>query len=301
MVAEELVFVARQSNRTARFCALNQETGTVVWESNKFGPVWVAPVYRNGMLFFGNKRGDMFGVRASSGETVWSYYTMKDTPLEDKSTDVSPSHGWPPGVYSNPAMDDEKVYVGSWSGFYFAFDQSTGALVWRTATTGKGEGGRPDLQRQFFIRIICMFRNKAPTSRPFTKTVVISCGNGKLRQASCRMVSIAAHGDRIYGSVVRGVTLLPYHATIVAFNDVENGGDKVWEYDGGGGLTAPVITDDSVIFGSSADMFMTGLDANSGSLVWRTFTGGVMLENVPTIYGARAYAHFKNGWVLAVE
>jgi hypothetical protein len=226
---------------------------------------------------------------------------MKDTPLENKSTDVSPSHGWPPGVYSNPAMDDEKVYVGSWSGFYFAFDQQTGALVWRTATTGIDEKGRPDSAAPL------LHKNHLYVQKRGTHIAAIHKDSGdivwewKAPPGFLQNGSLAAHGDRIYGSVVRGVTLLPYHATIVAFNDVESGSDKLWEYDGGGGLTAPVVTDELVVFGSSADMFITGLDANSGRLVWRTFTGGVMLENVPAIYGTRAYAHFRNGWVLAIE
>ena len=44
-----------------------------------------------------------------------------------------------------PVADEENFYVGSWSGFYFAFDQKTGKMRWRTQTgwpeTG---GGLPD-------------------------------------------------------------------------------------------------------------------------------------------------------------
>jgi hypothetical protein len=46
---------------------------------------------------------------------------------------------------------------------------------------------------------------------------------------------------------------------------------------------------------------MTCLDPDDGSLKWRLYTGGIMLENVPAIYGNKAIAHFKNGWLLAIE
>ena len=110
-----------------------------------------------------------------------------------------------------------------------------------------------------------------------------------------------AHGNRIFASIVRGVTKLPYHATIIAFSDVESGGEKLWEYDGGGGLTAPAVTDDKVIFGSSADVFLTCLSPDDGSVIWRTYTGGEMLENVPALYGDKVFVHCRNGWVFALR
>ena len=116
--------------------------------------------------------------------------------------------------------------------------------------------------------------------------------------------TVAAAHDRIYGSVVRQVTAIPYYASIHAFADVENGSAELWSYSdggGGGGLTAPVTTDDKLIFGSSAGVFVTCLDPSNGSLKWRCYVGGPMEESVPAIYGNKAFFHCRNGYFYAIK
>jgi hypothetical protein len=49
------------------------------------------------------------------------------------------------------------------------------------------------------------------------------------------------------------------------------------------------------------DGIICGVDPDEGSVIWRTFTGGEMLENVPAICGNKVYAHFNNGWLFASE
>jgi outer membrane protein assembly factor BamB len=301
VVAENKVFVGRMT-APGGFWALDQETGRRIWETREFGRIWVAPAYHDGMLFFGNIAGDVFGVQASDGERVWSYYTAKDTPIEKIPRGSKQVHGFPPGVYSNPAIDDRTVYVGSWSGYYFALDQRTGQLKWRTKTMPEhGNGGRPDSAAPM------LHKNHLYVQKAGTHVAALHKDTGELKwewKAPAGFLqngTVAAHGNRTFASIVRGVTKLPYHATIIAFSDVESGGEKLWEYGGGGGLTAPVVTDDKVIFGSSADVFLTCLSPDDGSVIWRTYTGGEMLENVPALYGDKVFVQCRNGWVFAVR
>ncbi len=88
---------------------------------------------------------------------------------------------------------------------------------------------------------------------------------------------------------------------MMAFSDVEDGSEKLWEQRGTGGLTPPVLTNDNLIGGSSTDMFITCLDQTNGQIKWRVFTGGEMMENGPAIYGNRIYALCKNGYLFAVK
>jgi outer membrane protein assembly factor BamB len=113
--------------------------------------------------------------------------------------------------------------------------------------------------------------------------------------------TVAASGNRIFGSYVHAVTVIPYNSTVIAFDDVANGSAELWTYKGGAGLTSPVITDGKLITGSSADPFMVCLDPENGSVLWRMFTGGEMLENVPAVYGDMVYAHFNTGWLYAIR
>ena len=102
--------------------------------------------------------------------------------------------------------------------------------------------------------------------------------------------TVAAHDDKIFGSVVRLVTGIPYFARIYAFDDVDHGGGELWSYDyagGGGGLTAPVVANGKLIFGSSAGVFMTCVNPDNGELMWRCYVGGPMEEGVRSTPEAR--------------
>ena len=66
-------------------------------------------------------------------------------------------------------------------------------------------------------------------------------------------------------------------------------------------MTAPVGTDGKVIFGSSAGVFVTCLDPDKGSLIWRCYVGAPMEKCVPAIYGDKVFVHCRNGYFFAIN
>ena len=205
-------------------------------------------------------------------------------------------------MYCNPVVQGGRVYFGSWAGFYYALDQRTGELIWKCQTKPDGvNGGLPDsaaptLHKNYLYvqkggrQIAAIHKDRGTIDWTW------SAPPGFLQNGT-----LAAYGNKVYGSAVREVTTLPYNATIYCFSDVESGGELLWQHKGGGGLTASVMTRDKLVFGSSADPFLTCLDPETGTLIWRTHVGGIMLESVPAIYGNRVYALIKNGYLYAVE
>ena len=210
-------------------------------------------------------------------------------------------HGYPPGVYSCPAIDDNQVYTGSWAGYYFAFDQKTGNLNWRTKTQGNDFGGLPDSSAPSFHKGYLYVQKKGGL------IAALDLKTGKLqwevipRMGYLQNATISAHNNRIFGSAANRVTRLPIESLMMAFSDVEDGSKKLWEQRGLGGLTPPVLTNDNLIGGSSTDIFITCLDQTNGQIKWRVFTGGEMMENGPAIYGNRFYALCKNGYLFAIK
>jgi outer membrane protein assembly factor BamB len=175
-------------------------------------------------------------------------------------------------------------------------------MVWRTQTNdGNQEGGLPDSAAPV------LWGNHVYVQKIGHILAALNRETGKIEwewRAPLHFLqngTVAAHDQKIFGSVTHRVTKLPYNATIYAFDDVTRGSQVLWKYKGGGGLTSPVITEGKLISGSSCDPFMVCLDPDDGSVIWRTFTGGEMLENVPAIYGNKVYAHFNNGWLLAIQ
>jgi outer membrane protein assembly factor BamB len=277
------------------YYALDRKTGDLVWESSSYKRVWVGASYNDERLVFGTMDGMMYGADALTGKKIWEYNIEQDIAETDFTTPGL-------GIYSIPAFDNEFVYMGSWIGYYMAFDQSTGKMKWKCRTFDyRKSDGRPDSSAPV------LWKNHLYVQKLATHIAAINVNTGEIEwqwKAPYGWIqngTVAAFNDKIFGSAVRTVVILPYGCRIYAFNDVENGGGLLWEYEGGGGLTAPVGTDDKLIFGSSGDAHMTCLDPEDGSLKWRVYTGEIMRENVPAIYGNKVIAHFMNGWLLAIE
>ncbi|WP_338239159.1 PQQ-binding-like beta-propeller repeat protein [Persicobacter diffluens] len=307
MVAEGKVFFGYLGANTEHYgynhpgevFALDAKTGDVVWRNKEYARVWVAPAYKDGKLFFGNTDGDFFGVNADTGQKLWSFYTGKGTIKATLPKDTPFTHGYPAGVYSVPVVDENTVYTGSWSGFYYAFDQQTGKVRWRTKTGFHDWGGLPDSAAP------TLWKGKLYVQKFGSRIAAIDIKTGQITwewnapRGYLQNATVAAHDGVLYGSIVRGVTKLPMRSAIYAFDDQTH--EQLWTADGMGGLTAPVIAGDQVIGGSSADVFLTSRNRKTGELLWRYNMGGEMLENVPAVYGNKVFALSKNGYLHAVK
>ncbi len=287
-VAEGKVFVGKNSHYD-EYYALDKDTGEIVWQLDTLGWASVgATGYANGRIFVGTVDGKMYGINASNGKVEWKF-----------------DAGQNKGIYPHPATDDKKVYTRSHNGKHYAFDQATGDVVWEVHTANlSGGGGDPDsaatvLWKKHVYgqkrgdRIVALDRNTGEEAWEW-KQPANYLQNG----------TVAAFDNKIFGSVVRLVITIPYYAAIHAFNDVEGGGNQLWSYSeggGGGGLTAPVGTDGKLIFGSSSGVFVTCVDPNTGSLIWRCYVGGPMEESVPAIYGDKVFLQCRNGYFFAIE
>ena len=195
----------------------------------------------------------------------------------------------------------ENFYTGSWSGYYFAFDQKTGALKWRCETKANDWGGLPDSAAPTLWKDHLYVQAKGGILTAINKYTGEIEWQERAPRGYLYNATPAAHNDLIYGSVVRQVVLLPYDAKMTAYSDVHGGSQVIWTAKDVGGLTAPVLTDDLLVTGSSNSMFVTAFDPKSGEMIWRIFTGGEMLENVPAIYGNKFFAVCKNGYLYAIE
>jgi outer membrane protein assembly factor BamB len=287
-VAEGKVFVGKNSHND-EFYAVDQKTGEPVWKIDNLGWASVgATGYANGRIFVGTANGTFYGIKASNGHIDWRFNAGKGK-----------------GFYPHPATDDTKVYTGSHNGNYYAFDQTTGKVVWEMHTANpSGKGGNPD------SAATVLWKDHMYGQKRGSRIVALDRNTGEeawewIQPANyLQNGTVAAFDDKIFGSVVRLVTTIPYFAEIHAFNDVENGGNKLWSYaegGGGGGLTAPVGTDGKVIFGSSASVFVTCVSSEEGLLIWRCYVGAPMEEGVPAIYGDKVFVHCRNGYFFAIQ
>ncbi|WP_281614959.1 PQQ-binding-like beta-propeller repeat protein [Flammeovirga sp. SubArs3] len=301
-VAYGKVYFGEAYEGTNTYYAVNAKTGKLIWSTKEYGAAWVNATFDKGYLYLGNMDGYIYCIDAENGKKIWSYNTSKNMPFETLPLDVKPRHGFPPGVYCNPVISEGVIYTGSWSGYYFAINAETGQLKWRTKTsTDHHDGGLPDSAAPV------LYKNHLYVQKGGYQLAALNKYNGDIEWVWTAPPGYLQNGtitvaeNKIYASIIREVTTLPYDTRIIAFNDFENGGNELWQYRGGGGLTAAALTKEKLIFGSSGDAFVTCLNPEDGSVKWRLLLGGTMLEVVPAIYGSNAFIQCKNGYLYCIE
>jgi outer membrane protein assembly factor BamB len=290
-VAEKKVFIG-QNARYMEYYAIDQKTGEPIWTIDDLGWATVgATAYHDGKIFVGTQSGWFYGIAASDGTICW------------KQQSKIPRQGF----HTPPATDETKVYTGAHDGRYHAFHQADGSAAWSVDTSEKPDalsGGNPDSAG------IVLWKNHAYVQKRGSLIAALNRDTGEAvwewKQPANYLQNgaVAAYDNRIFGSVVRDVTAIPYLARIHAFRDVDHGGGELWSYGeagGGGGLTAPVLADGKLICGSSAGVFMTCLNPDNGELIWRCYVGGPMEEAVPALYGNKVFSHHRNGYFFAIE
>jgi eukaryotic-like serine/threonine-protein kinase len=124
-VGDELLYVGSFDKQLH---ALNKTTGNVEWEAPEGGTadwVWASPALADNVVFFSDKRGNVYAVDAESGRAIW------DAQIAGQ-------------VVASPVVSDGIVFIAS-SGLYendeiirqgvlIALDAETGEELWREET-----------------------------------------------------------------------------------------------------------------------------------------------------------------------
>jgi len=126
-VANGIVYVGSEDGSLYAF---NAATGVVEWSAATNGPIYSSPAVANGVVYVGSYLSDqattLYAFNAASGGTpLWTAQTQGEGQ-----------------VYSSPAVSNGIVYVGGYDGNLYAFNASSGALLW-TASTGNSIESSP--------------------------------------------------------------------------------------------------------------------------------------------------------------
>src|SRR4029079_178642 len=96
--------------------ALDRKTGKVDWTVHTDGAVKGGMALDDGVLYGANYAGQVYAIKASSGQYVW------------QSSTQGLSFGRGGGVYSAPAVAYGRVFLGSIDNRVYSFDESNGDL-----------------------------------------------------------------------------------------------------------------------------------------------------------------------------
>lgn len=116
LLVEETIYVASMDHH---LYALNMTNGYIQWTTIDLGSALAsAPTYgENGYLYVGTFGSQVYAIKSSSGQVVWS---------------IDTEH-W---VWESPAYSNGKLFFGDESGTFYVLDAETGDEIWRMEANG---------------------------------------------------------------------------------------------------------------------------------------------------------------------
>lgn len=112
--------------------ALKADSGELKWKFNTGDVVHSSPAIADGTLYIGSWDTYLYAVDASSGKEKWRFKTGDDPDLHNHV-----------GIQSSPTVVDGVVYFGSRDSFAYAVDATNGEQLWRFSTDGSWVNNSP--------------------------------------------------------------------------------------------------------------------------------------------------------------
>jgi outer membrane protein assembly factor BamB len=262
-------------SRDKNFCALNASTGEQLWNLTGIG--WNgAPVVAGGYVYFssdnytifeGTDASFVYALDASTGAQKWSY-TAISTPRFSVSSPVV-AGGF---VYAVGWVSPDVT----WNSALYAFDASSGALIWNRTFTGRAcdpvvdgsfvyvSSNHPDENRNIFAGDIHAF-NRSTGVEAWT----FATGGDASSAVVC-----------VDGAVYVGSR----DKNIYALN--ASNGKKLWNYTTAATAGTPVIANGNVYVNSGGSLCC--LNAATGKKIWNYTTEGPTSSS-PTVEGDLVY------------
>jgi outer membrane protein assembly factor BamB len=112
-----LIFIGSQDQN---FYALNEKDGSISWKRDLKSRIVSTPLVRNGSVYIGSSDGNFYNLDPATGTTRWTF----------KSGGL---------IHYETCTDDSGLYFGNYTGDFYKIDYS-GNIVWHFKTTNKFGG-----------------------------------------------------------------------------------------------------------------------------------------------------------------
>jgi outer membrane protein assembly factor BamB len=283
------VFFGQQGGNSDVYCVA-EDDGSPIWTS-KVGWVWTTSTPDGDRIFNGTVQGDICALSTDDGKVLWT----------------RPTNG---GIYPAPAVSNGRVYTGSWDGYYYALDRQTGLLDWCYATEGVdyAYGGGPDSAAAIIWKgnLICrvvpqtLIALNQDSGKEIWRFKDTTRENGKHNMNA----TPSASGNKIFVSTSIDHDGMPCGGRLFCVDDKT--GELLWYYTGAGGWTGSSCTSNTVLCGSSTDVFMSCLATEAKPdgtprVLWRTRVGSIFQESIPAVYGDQAFILCSDGYLYAFD
>ncbi|BDC98754.1 PQQ-binding-like beta-propeller repeat protein [Persicobacter psychrovividus] len=268
------IYIGQQGGSDEFYC-LDAKSGKVLWKQN-IGWVWGSVNVSDGKIYAPGIDGYVYCLDAENGNIVWRYRT-------DRST------------CGEPLVMGDAVYFGGWDHYLYKFNKENGDLLWKFQLSGGSDSGAPvGEDGKIFLPVGgASFRCLDATTKEVLWKPQL---DGEIFN-----VTPGVHDGQVYISqlIGKGLGGVPVKNKIYALN--KDNGQKLWEFDGAGGLTGAVIgSNDRIYSGATANPYFYCL-SKEGELLWKVRMENKVEESVPALYMNRAYVLSSGGFLYAIK
>lgn len=286
--------------------ALDQHTGTVVWQvtQNSYGSS--SPATADGIVFVGTNSGSSSSITAMNAQTGavrWTYPLngFTSTPIESDGTLYVGSIRGNRGIvlalreqngtlkwsfetkYTVSAVSSSArtIYVGA--GKLYALDAVIGLLKWSFS-----EGSKIDTAATVVNNVVYVSSNANKVYALDTQTGALLWKASFSKGQYAPISSLA---------VANGVVYVGSSDSHLYALDAQTGTTK-WSYLTGGGVLSTPAVANGVVYVGSEDSKLYALDASSGTLLWSNTLGGTV-ESSPAVANGVVYVGADDGNMYA--
>jgi eukaryotic-like serine/threonine-protein kinase len=312
--------------------ALPRTRPAALWTFATGGPVRSSPLFVDGTVFFGSGDGNLYAVDAATGRERWRFSTgapvdgspaytarraggalvvvaSRDGFLHaiDAATGRErwklalgtelPFHwGWD-FILSTPAVDGDRLYVGSGSGEVLAVEAASGKVIWRHATAARVRSSPTVADGVVYVGSFDGYL--------YALDAATGGERWKFATEGTKLDSATAGFDRqsIQGSPAVSADQVVIGGRDGMFYGVDRAtGTQRWRMDHGMPwvIASPAIADGKAVVGSSDGRFVTAVDLAAGKEVWRSRTGSNQLSS-PAVGGGVVVVGDFTGAVIALD
>ena len=288
-VADGVLYVGYVSG----FCALNASNGRFLWSfGTPYLETYTSPAVYNGVVYTGGNA-NLYALNASTGSKIWSFSTNSSMAM------------LPPAIDNNLIFITYRTNDWSINGSVYALDASTGSLVWKfTAKTQffASPCASPTIaDGMVFVGYDNGYQyalDEATGQELWsngTKIWIHDIGSGSGYTANGYVTPAAIANGRVYFGATSDDNLRL--SNIYAVDEFT--GAKIWTYHlEDGSVSGSVALAGNLVFFTANDRYIYALNAETGSVVWKYMTSGLM--NSPSVAGGVVYVGSDDGTVYAI-
>jgi len=295
VISGDLLLFGNEENL---FIALDKNTGKEEWKYETGGKNNSSPAVDTERVYFYSSDANFYALNINDGSLSWKFKTKSEkrfgafnlwgnTPL-----DIFKEDPWD-CFLSSPALDDGILYFGSGDSTIYALNAETGDEVW-SYKTGNVVHSSPAV---YGGKIICgSFDGFLYALDKRNGSMIWKLDTGQDKE---RNVSVGIQGSPI---VFDGMVYVGTRSGLLLAVDVETGNIK-WKYShpqrswiSG----SPAVSNGIVSFGTSDGFSFTGLNAQTGEVVFDSSVGAWVFSS-PAVTGDKAYFGSHNGIFYSVD